>query len=87
MQGTTTEAADTTEERVIRKPQRGVCGVCGCAVVSPSLPELRAVRDEELPVWVQGHLCFAGRLVKVRCERHGAGELVSGNPWDNVVTS
>jgi len=54
-------------------------------VVSPSLAELRAVRDEALPVWAQGHLCFAGRLVKVRCDRHGAGELVSGNPWDNVV--
>ena len=85
MRGAAAEAETTTEERVIRKPQRGVCGVCGCAVVSPSLAELRAVRDEELPVWVQGHLCFAGRLVKVRCCRHGAGELVGGNPWDNVV--
>ena len=47
-----------------RKPQRGVCG---CAVVSPSLPELRAVRDEEFPVWVQ--VALAGRPLRREPER------------------
>ena len=65
-----------------RKPQRGCCGVCGCAVVAPSdglvvvsIAELISPRSWSRPGeigWANGHQYDdQGRLVQVRCERHG----------------
>lgn len=66
----------------MRKPQRGVCGVCGCAVVQPSAIEAATATGENYggawnkPIaesgWANGHeFDDVGKLVQVRCERHG----------------
>jgi hypothetical protein len=66
-----------------RKPQRGCCGVCGCAVVAPSevesaiaIGEVQTGGTWDRPIietgWARGHQYDdAGRLVQVRCRQHG----------------
>ena len=66
-----------------RKPQRGVCGVCGCAVVAPSSVELwsavgvingRVHGERRFPSdgWANGHeFADNGDLIQVLCPAHG----------------
>ena len=65
-----------------RKPQRGCCGVCGCAVVAPDAhAKWAAVGDMNGRVhgerrmpgdgWASGHeFDEAGNLLCVRCSKH-----------------
>ncbi len=65
------------------KPQRGHCGVCGCAVVAPSDTDVIIAQSEralggswDKPIiesgWANGHeFDDAGKLVQVRCPKHG----------------
>lgn len=64
----------------MRKPQRGVCGVCGCAVVAPSFEQRSALAHkmgcslgrDALSGWANGHeVDMHGKLLKVRCPQHG----------------
>lgn len=78
----------------MRKPQPGCCGVCGCAVVQPSEPEKWSAVGElqmggcwDRPItetgWASGHqFDDTGKLLKVRCERHGG----CGFPVVPVIT-
>lgn len=72
-----------------RKPRRGICDRCGCAVVAPSERD-RAVATGEVsgrgcwdrPImdsgWTSGHQYDdAGKLIRVLCERH----LLEYEPW------
>lgn len=65
-----------------RKPQRGACGVCGCAVVAPSAIDAAIASGEvnggawDKPIsesgWANGHeFDDDGKLLKVRCPKHG----------------
>lgn len=80
-----------------RKPQRGVCGVCGCAVVAPSDTDVILAQSEralggswDKPIdesgWANGHeFDDAGKLIKVRCQKHGGLGFPRGQVTDATV--
>lgn len=79
-------------KRSSRKPQPGVCGTCGCAVVQPSTAEKWSAAGEfggcwERPIaetgWASGHhFDDSGNLLKVLCRAHGG----FGWPAETVTT-
>lgn len=79
-----------------RKPQRGVCGVCCCAVVAPSAIDAAIASGEVLggawdkPIsesgWANGHKYDGnGKLLKVRCQKHGGLGFPRGQVTDATV--
>lgn len=65
-------------ESVIRKPVAGRCGVCGCALVEPSIDEIeaRVGNRERAILWVGAHGYawdvqeLSWGLYRVRCDEH-----------------
>lgn len=80
-----------------RKPSRGVCGECGCAVVAPSELDRRIASGElryggcwDRPIiesgWAHGHEFDGnGKLLKVRCQKHGGLGFPRGPVTDATV--
>jgi hypothetical protein len=75
-----------------RKPKAGSCGVCGCAVVQPSVRDIyfgiaAASVCNSGRAWVNGHEYTSdhGKLLQVRCPQHDGLGFPSGQGGDATV--
>lgn len=78
-----------------RKPSRGVCGVCHCPVVAPSVDEYHEALDKKGTngigeLEVNGHLYDTlqcpERLLQVRCPAHGGHGFPPANHGHDTTT-